>query len=120
MNRLPPGTDILIVGAGPTGLALACVLAQKGVSFVLIDRLAEGANTSRALVVHARTLELLEELGISGRLHEKGMVVPRFIIRDRDRVLANVNFDDLPTRYPYTCRQRAYDADGFRAVRGRC
>src|SRR5262249_36491517 len=66
------------------------------------DRLAEGANTSRAAVVHARTLEVLEELEVTGRLCTAGIVVPRFTLRDRDRVLATIPFDGLPTRYPYT------------------
>ena len=48
MDILPATTDVVIVGAGPTGLALAAVLASEGVLFVLVDRIAEGANTSRA------------------------------------------------------------------------
>ena len=102
MNRLPASTDVVIVGAGPTGLTLAGVLARDGVPFVLLDRLAEGANTSRAAVVHARTLEVLEDLGVTDRLRAGGVVVPRFVLRDRDRVLATIRFDRLPTRYPYT------------------
>lgn len=80
----------MIVGAGPTGLALSAVLATEGVSFALVDRLAEGANTSRAAVVHARTLEVLEELEVADRLRAVGHVVPRFTIRDRDHVLATI------------------------------
>jgi 2-polyprenyl-6-methoxyphenol hydroxylase-like FAD-dependent oxidoreductase len=102
MSALPATTDVVIVGAGPTGLALGCVLAAQRVSFVLVDRLAEGANTSRAAVVHARTLEVLEELEVTGRLHAEGHIVPRFILRDRDHVLATIRFDGLPTRYAYT------------------
>src|SRR2546421_219616 len=84
MSTLPATTDVVIVGAGPTGLALACILAAKRVSFVLIDRLAERANTSRAAVVHARTLEVLEELEVTDRLCSQGHIVPRFTLRDRD------------------------------------
>jgi 2-polyprenyl-6-methoxyphenol hydroxylase-like FAD-dependent oxidoreductase len=47
MTAFPASTDVVIVGAGPTGLVLSCVLAAEGVPFVLVDRLAEGANTSR-------------------------------------------------------------------------
>jgi 2-polyprenyl-6-methoxyphenol hydroxylase-like FAD-dependent oxidoreductase len=68
----------------------------------VIDRLVEGANTSRAAVVHARTLEVLESLGVSARLASLGVHVRRFTIRDRDRVLVPIDFDSLPTRYPYT------------------
>jgi 2-polyprenyl-6-methoxyphenol hydroxylase-like FAD-dependent oxidoreductase len=99
---LPPETDVLIVGAGPCGLTLAAMLAQASVRFVLIDRQAEGANTSRAAVVHARTLEALEELQIAERLVSSGIIVPKFTVRDRDHVLARVDFSKLPTKYPYT------------------
>src|SRR5512143_419174 len=102
MSGPPRTTDVVIVGAGPTGLALAAVLSKEGVPFALVDRLAEGANTSRAAVVHARTLEVLEELGVTDRLRAAGHVVPRFTLRDRDHVLATIRFDRLPTRYPYT------------------
>jgi 2-polyprenyl-6-methoxyphenol hydroxylase-like FAD-dependent oxidoreductase len=102
MTTLPTTTDVVIAGAGPTGLVLACILADRGIPFVLLDRLAEGANTSRAAVVHARTLEVLEQLNVTDRLRAAGHIVPRFCLRDRDRTLAAVRFDQLPTRYPYT------------------
>ena len=102
MTQLPSATDVVIVGAGPVGLSLACVLASEGVPFVLVDRLAEGANTSRAAVVHARTLEVLEDVQVTDRMRAEGHVVPQFTLRDRDRVLVTLRFDGLPTRYPYT------------------
>jgi 2-polyprenyl-6-methoxyphenol hydroxylase-like FAD-dependent oxidoreductase len=95
-------TDVLIVGAGPTGLTLAAALAAKGVRTTLIDRQAAGANTSRAAVVHARTLEVLEPLGVAQTLVSRGIPAQRFTIRDRDRVLVPIGFGDLPTPYPYT------------------
>lgn len=94
--------SVLVVGAGPTGLTLATALAARGVSVVVIDRLAEGANTSRAAVVHARTLETLEQIAVSERLKARGCRCGVFAIRDRDRSLMAVDFTGLPTRYPYT------------------
>ncbi len=101
MKPLPAATDVVIVGAGPFGLALACVLAKMTIPFLIVDELEEGSNTSRAAVVHARTLEVLEELEVTDRLRAEGLVVPVFIVRDRDRVLARVRFEGLPTRYPF-------------------
>ncbi|MFE2632667.1 FAD-dependent oxidoreductase [Streptomyces sp. NPDC004562] len=104
MNRpaLPSRTRVAIIGAGPTGLALAITLAQAGVDFVLVDRQAEGANTSRAAVVHARTLEVLDELGASAELLRRGIKLTRFSVRDGARALMAIPFDGLPTPHPYT------------------
>ncbi|MGH8879464.1 MAG: FAD-dependent oxidoreductase, partial [Stackebrandtia sp.] len=100
--NLPTETEVLIVGAGPVGLTLAAALARDGVDATLVDRAAEGANTSRAAVVHARTLEVLSELDVTGELVSRGVIVPSFNVRDRDRVLLSVGFDKLPTPFPYT------------------
>ncbi|MBM2615701.1 FAD-dependent monooxygenase [Actinoplanes sp. LDG1-06] len=99
---MPTRTDVLIAGAGPTGLTLAAALAARGLGFVLLDQADRGANTSRAAVIHARTLEVLDELGVSAELCRRGIVVPTFTIRDRDRVLLRVPFGGLPTKFPYT------------------
>jgi len=95
-------TDVLIVGAGPTGLTLATALAVRGIWATVVDRQAAGDNTSRAAVVHARTLEVLEGIGVTDLLVRLGVRAPRFTIRDRDSILVPVSFANLPTRYPYT------------------
>lgn len=93
--------DVLVVGAGPTGLALAVALAARGRAALVVDRQAAGANTSRAAVVHARTLEALEGVGVAPRLVALGLRCATFTVRDRDRELARFDFAQLPTRYPY-------------------
>ncbi len=98
-NRLD--ADVLIVGAGPSGLALATMLMRSGVTPVIVDKLATGQNTSRAAVIHAHTLEVLEQLGVSERLTHAGLKLAKFSIRDRDRVLLRLRFDTLATRHPY-------------------
>ena len=57
--------DILIVGAGPVGLSLAAELRRRGIAALIVDRHREAAQTSRACVIHARTLEVLEPLGVT-------------------------------------------------------
>ena len=96
---MPMNTDVLIVGAGPTGLALATTLQQAGVDHLLVDALPAALNTSRAAVIHAHTLEMLEPLGIVDRLQAEGLSLRRFTIRDRDDALLEIGFDQLPSAF---------------------
>ncbi|MCW2659453.1 MAG: FAD-binding monooxygenase [Mycobacterium sp.] len=95
-------TDVLVVGAGPTGLALAASLIARGVRAVLVDALAEGQNTTRAAVVNARTLQVLEDLDVAQRMVKAGLIAPRFTMREGRQVLIAIAFSDLPTKYPYS------------------
>jgi 2-polyprenyl-6-methoxyphenol hydroxylase-like FAD-dependent oxidoreductase len=99
---LPSHADVVVVGAGPTGLTLACTLRAANVDVLVLDKVAQGSNTSRAAVIHAQTLEVLDQLDVTRRLIAEGRVVPVFTVRDRQRVLARLDFSGLPTRYPYT------------------
>ena len=95
-------TNVLVVGAGPTGLTSAAALTARGVHTTLVDAQPEGANTSRAAAVAARTLEVLEEIDVSERLVKNGIQARNFSIRDHGRVLIPLDFRGLPTNYPYT------------------
>jgi 2-polyprenyl-6-methoxyphenol hydroxylase-like FAD-dependent oxidoreductase len=64
--------DVLIVGAGPTGLTLAAELCSRGVSFRIVDRAPDAVHESRALAIQARTLEVLAPLGVSPELVAAG------------------------------------------------
>lgn len=98
---------IVIVGAGPTGLALGIELKRLGISSLILDRLETGANTSRAAAIHARTLEVLEASGATSELLKYGIAVDTLRIRDQNRLLASVSFKNLKTKYPFvlTCPQ---------------
>jgi 2-polyprenyl-6-methoxyphenol hydroxylase-like FAD-dependent oxidoreductase len=102
MSELPRTVDVLIVGAGPVGLTLAAALQARGVDAVLVEKAPAMANTSRAAVIHARTLEVLRGIDVTDELVRRGVIVPRFTVRDRDRALLTIDFDGLPTAYPYT------------------
>lgn len=94
-------TEVLVVGAGPTGLTLATALTAGGVQVMVVDRLRAGANTSRAAAVNARTLEVLEDLDVARRMVKAGLIAPRFSMRHQARTLISIDFSGLPTKYPY-------------------
>ena len=64
--------DVLVVGAGPTGLMLACELALGGVTVRLLEERTDMPNITRAFAVHARTLELLDARGLADQLMGRG------------------------------------------------
>ena len=95
---------ILIVGAGPTGLILALWLQALQCPFRIIDRALESGQTSRALVVHARTLEYYAQLGIADSLISKGTKVERTSIRQRGVVKGSIPLGDMGaglSRFPF-------------------
>lgn len=101
MSESQQQVDVLVIGAGPTGLTLALSMLSRGRSVTIVDKQQEGDNTSRAAVVYPGTLELLDPYGVAERLAVKGIRTRQFTIRDRDRVLMPVPFEKLPTSFPY-------------------
>ena len=75
---------------------------SSGIATTVVDRQAAAANTSRAAVVNARSLEVLEGLDVARRLVKEGVEAPRFSIRDGARTLIPIDFGALPTAYPYS------------------
>jgi 2-polyprenyl-6-methoxyphenol hydroxylase-like FAD-dependent oxidoreductase len=93
--------DVLVVGAGPTGLTVAITLLAAGQDVAIVDDRTEGNNESRAAVVYPGTLEVLHRFGVAERLAAEGIHTPRFTIRDRDKILLPVVLRELKTPYPY-------------------
>lgn len=88
-------TDVLIVGAGPTGLALALFLTRAGVRVRILDKTAEPGTTSRALVLHARTLEFYRQVGIADRCVEGGTKFAAANMWVNGHHVARAPFDNL-------------------------
>jgi 2-polyprenyl-6-methoxyphenol hydroxylase-like FAD-dependent oxidoreductase len=81
---------------------LGAELRRKGVATLIFDRQAAGENTSRAAVVHARTLEVLEPLQLSEEMIKHGLKVEIFRIRDRDKQVLEIDFKDIPSNYSFS------------------
>ncbi|MEY9931524.1 2-polyprenyl-6-methoxyphenol hydroxylase-like FAD-dependent oxidoreductase [Catenulispora sp. GP43] len=81
-------TDVLIIGAGPTGLALACDLARRGVSCHILERAAQPSTASRAKTIQPRTLEVADDLGVIEQVLAQGLTNIPTRHYDRDRVVS--------------------------------
>jgi 2-polyprenyl-6-methoxyphenol hydroxylase-like FAD-dependent oxidoreductase len=109
-------TEVLIVGAGPTGLVLAHFLQRLGVSFRIIDRAASPGETSRALAVHARTLEFYDQIGLADAVIERGVRVGAVGMWAGGRARARAPFGDIGkglSPYPYALIFPQDEHEGF-------
>jgi len=90
-------SQVLIVGAGPTGLVLAIWLTRLGVSVRIIDKTAEPGTTSRALVVHARTLEFYQQIGVADAAIAAGLPFRAVNLWTRGKHAARIVFGEIGT-----------------------
>ncbi|MFJ9829165.1 FAD-dependent monooxygenase [Streptomyces sp. NPDC101160] len=101
-------TDVLVVGAGPTGLLLAGDLAAAGLRVTLVERRAAGiSNLTRAFAVHARTLEQLDARGLADELLPTGTRLTRLRLFGR----AALDLSALRTRFPYVLITPQYEVE---------
>jgi 2-polyprenyl-6-methoxyphenol hydroxylase-like FAD-dependent oxidoreductase len=104
MSRSNLDADVLVVGAGPTGLVLALWLKRMDVRVRVIDKTAEVGTTSRALVVHARTLEQYDQLGLAATLVDRGLKMAAANLWVAGRKAARAPFGDMGagvSAFPY-------------------
>lgn len=88
-------TDVLIIGAGPTGLALACQFIRYGVDFVIIDKKETTTPHSKAIGVQARTLEIYEQIGLADKLIEQGAIAEKARMIVGGKVRGEANFREF-------------------------
>ncbi|MEU3271354.1 FAD-dependent monooxygenase [Saccharomonospora sp. NPDC006951] len=94
--------ETLIVGAGPTGMTAALVLAANGVGCRIIDKRPEPSHTSRALGLQARSMEVLAGLGVAERVEKVSYRLFGASIMNGDRPIAEMDWVPPESRYPYT------------------
>lgn len=102
-------TDVLVVGAGAAGTQMALELARYGVDFRVVDRLPQASTRSRAITVHARTLELLERIDpdLAARFLQTGIKCPGYVLHyvdaddKRHSIRPGLDFRRLDSRYPF-------------------
>jgi 2-polyprenyl-6-methoxyphenol hydroxylase-like FAD-dependent oxidoreductase len=85
-------TDVLIVGAGPTGLSLAVQLIRYGIDFVIFDEKEGITNLSKAIVVHARSLEIFDQIGLAQTAVTDGEIVRQAVLMHDGKTSANLDF----------------------------
>lgn len=88
-------TDVLIVGAGPTGLALAVQLIRYGIDFVIIDKKETTTPHSKAIGVQARTLEIYDQIGLAENLVARGWVAKKVRLIEGGEIRGQIDLDEF-------------------------
>ena len=94
-------TDVLVVGAGPSGLVTAAELARHGTVPRIIDKARNGSERSKALAVHARTLEVFDDMGIVDVALARGRRLHGASAFSAGSRIAHVSMDELDSPYPF-------------------
>ncbi len=97
-------TQVIIVGAGPTGLSLACQLVRYGIDFVIIEKKSGVTQHSKALGVQARTLEIYDQLGVAKQALERGQIAGKIRIFTKGEVRGGIDLSAMGqslSPYPY-------------------
>ena len=97
-------TDVLIVGAGPTGLSLACQLLRHGIDFVIVEKNEGVTPYSKAIGVHARTLEIYEQLNLAQQAVKQGTIAGKARLLVDGEVRGELDFSHIGqglSSYPY-------------------
>ena len=100
----PTKTDVIIVGAGPTGLSLACQLIRYGVDFVVIEKNEGVTPYSKALGVHARTLEIYEQIDLAKKALERGTIAGKVRLLEGGEIMGEVDLSHIGqglSAYPF-------------------
>src|SRR5271169_3481612 len=100
-QEFPTSTDVLIVGAGPTGMTLATSLKQLGVDCVVIEQLPDAPDDTRAGFVQPRTLEYLRRVHVAGPMIDDGLRGRGAVFADVDRDLIRLSYDTIDSPYPF-------------------
>ncbi|MGK5730659.1 FAD-dependent monooxygenase [Streptomyces sp. URMC 124] len=99
--------DVIVVGAGPTGLLLAGDLAAAGVRVTVVEKRAQESNLTRAFAVHARTLEAFDARGIAEPLLATGPFIDNLRIFGRGKI----DLSRLPSRFPGVLMTPQYETE---------
>ncbi|WP_236355678.1 FAD-dependent monooxygenase [Exiguobacterium chiriqhucha] len=105
--------DVLIVGAGPTGLTLALTLARYGISFEIIDRKTTPSNNSRAIGIQPRTIEVFSRLDVAKEVLDRARTIEKGNLYFSGQWTAKLEFSRLVTPYPFVTLLRQNETEAI-------
>jgi 2-polyprenyl-6-methoxyphenol hydroxylase-like FAD-dependent oxidoreductase len=99
---IPSNPDVVVVGAGPVGLVAGCELARRGIRVRVIDKLAQPTDQSRAIAVHARSLDMFDRIGIVDEMLSTGIKATAMQMYAGRKKLVRIPLGGVDSAFPFT------------------
>jgi len=105
--------DVVIVGGGPVGIVLGCLLAARGVDVEVLEQRAEPSMRSRAIGIHPPSLRVLEQIGVADDVMARAVRIGGGVVRCDRRTLGRLSFAEAAGRYPFVIALPQYETEAL-------
>lgn len=109
--------DVVIVGGGPVGILLGCLLAVRGVDVEVLEQRAEPSMRSRAIGIHPPLLRVLDEIGVADDVMARAVRIHGGVVRCDGRTLGRLSFAEAAGRYPFVIALPQYETEALLRAR---
>jgi 2-polyprenyl-6-methoxyphenol hydroxylase-like FAD-dependent oxidoreductase len=105
--------DVVIVGAGPVGILLGCLLAGRGIDVEVLERRTEPSMRSRAIGIHPPSMRVLEQIGVADEVLARAVRIREGVVRCDRRTLGRLSFAGAAPRYPFVAALPQYETEAL-------
>ncbi|HZK60292.1 MAG TPA: NAD(P)/FAD-dependent oxidoreductase [Cryobacterium sp.] len=105
--------DVVIVGAGPVGILLGCLLGGRGIDVEVLERRTEPSMRSRAIGIHPPSMRVLEQIGVADEVLARAVRIREGVVRCDRRTLGRLSFAEAAPRYPFVVALPQYETEAL-------
>ena len=105
--------DVVIVGAGPVGILLGCLLAGRGIDVEVLERRTEPSMRSRAIGIHPPSMRVLQQIGVADDVIARAVRIREGVVRCDRRTLGRLSFAEAAPRYPFVVALPQYETEAL-------
>jgi len=109
--------DVVIVGGGPVGVLLGCLLAVRGVDVAVLEQRSQPSMRSRAIGIHPPSLRVLEQIGVADDLLARAVRIRGGVVLCDGRTLGRLSFAEAAGRYPFVVALPQYETEALLRAR---